>query len=103
MISTIIYENSDSCTLVERINSTVLKRSKFGLEVLSEPNIFNSTFDSIYRYSNLLLCLKSSNLKVGSLWGSKIAYLESAGLNDIYIDSAEKYKIAIFLQRNHNL
>ncbi len=93
-VTTLILNNADSSIGVEKMNQQVYKRGNNGLTPLNIFNGLNSDFDSIYREANIALALKISNMRHGSLTGSKIVHFEVDSNECYYVDSIQKLKIA---------
>jgi glycosyltransferase involved in cell wall biosynthesis len=93
-VTTLILNNADSSIGVEKMNQQVYKRGNNGLTPLNIFNGLNSNFDSIYREANIALALKISNIKNGSLRGSKIVHFEVDANECYFIDSIQKHRIA---------
>ena len=94
VISTQLYEESDSAVLVSKIRRQLLKRSRFGLENVYEPGMLSNNLDSYYLNNGGAISFSTKNLKIGSTFGSKIAYVEVDEKVDYFIDSEIKLEIA---------
>lgn len=99
LVDTMQLEDSDSSCLISRIHGTVLKRGRFGVDLQSIPGNINHFYDSFFRHTNSLFVMNVSNLRLNSLWGRSISYVESEELIDFVIDSKTKLKIAQSLHK----
>lgn len=86
LIDTLQFENSDSACLVSKIHGTILKRGRFGVDLLSTPNNVNSFYDSYFKHTNSLFALRRHNLELNSLWGRSTSYIEGPDYADLIID-----------------
>jgi glycosyltransferase involved in cell wall biosynthesis len=94
VVDTMQFEGTDSSCLVTKISGAVLKRGRFGVDLLSLPSNVNSFYESYFRHSNSLFALRADNLLKNSLWGSSTSYIEGLELSDFVIDSEVKLRIA---------
>lgn len=94
VLDTMEFEGTDSSCLVTKVNGAILKRGRFGVDLLSLPSNTNLFYESYFRHSNSVFALRASNLKKNSIWGSSISYIEGPELSDFVIDSETKLRIA---------
>jgi glycosyltransferase involved in cell wall biosynthesis len=94
VLDTLEFEGTDSSCLVTKVNGAILKRGRFGVDLLSLPSNINLFYESYFRHSNSVFALRASNLRKNSIWGSSISYIEGPELSDFVIDSEIKLRIA---------
>ncbi|MCS5707687.1 glycosyltransferase [Candidatus Berkiella cookevillensis] len=92
------YSDADSACGVQVIESTLFKRSQYGLIPLNEKKEFYSDFDIIYKDSRTCLATKNSNLIKGTLTGPSIAYFEVSTAECFFMSSERDLKIANMLE-----
>jgi hypothetical protein len=77
VLNSLAYEDSGSSCLVKEIKSTLLKRNRYGLQILNEIGIVSQNFQSHFEFSRTLLAFRSENLDLFDVWGKSISYVRA--------------------------
>lgn len=75
IVSTLILEESPSATLVSQLHGTILRKDRFGLNVVQERSFISDINDTFYSFSNTVLATRVGNILKSSMWGSVSAYV----------------------------
>lgn len=71
-LNTLLLNECDSAVGVEEIDCQLFKRSSYGLTPINRYGRFRTDFDIVYRDVLGCIALRAKNLKIGSLYGTKI-------------------------------
>ena len=87
LIHSLVYQNADSSCLVREIEGTVLKRNRYGLEMVREPGQMRHNLESIFEYSRTAMSFEACNLKLNDVWGKSISYVSADAAENLVIQS----------------
>lgn len=96
-IYTLILNDAQSSFGVEELDNTIFKRSPHGLVALNNYSKIRSEFDTLYRDSRAIMALLNSNIKRGSLSGTRIVNFVVPKKETFFIQTKEQYNIALIL------
>lgn len=96
-IYTLVINDADSAIAVEEMSSQLYKRAPHGLICLNSSGNMRSDFDTVYSEVRTSLATKNTNLKTGSLMGSKIAHFVISKEEAFFIETKRDYDIAKIL------
>ena len=92
-ISTLLLNDADSSFAVEEVECSLFKRSSNGLLPINHFGKFRSDFNVIYSDARTALATKNSNLRTGSITGSKIVNFVVHKDENFYIHSKKDIEI----------
>lgn len=98
-IYTLVLNDADSSILVGEIDAPLFERTPHGLMQINYKGFLVSDFDTIYLDTRTCLVTRNSNLKRGSLTGSKIVSITVPRDETFYISRQIDLEIADFLFR----
>lgn len=93
-ITSLAFNDADSASGVEVINTQVFRRRRYGLEPINRLGSFHTDFDIIYRDAMACLATRNRNLKNGSLTGPSIVSFEVSAPECFFMSNAHHLKIA---------
>ncbi len=93
-ITSLAFNDADSASGVEVINTQVFRRRQYGLEPINRLGSFHTDFDVIYRDAMACLATRNRNLKNGSLTGPSIVSFEVSAPECFFMSNPQHLKIA---------
>lgn len=71
-INTLLFNDADAAIAVQEIKDPMYCKSRFGYQRLNQPSLFKTDYDCFYREASVALSMKNSNIRYGSLLGSRV-------------------------------
>jgi CMP-N-acetylneuraminic acid synthetase len=93
-IFTLAMTNSDCTIAVEEVNFPIYKRNENGLELVNKRGPVSSDLGRLYREMLTVSTLKNSNVKQGSMIGSRIVNFSIPADQAYFIKSSLDLKVA---------
>jgi glycosyltransferase involved in cell wall biosynthesis len=98
-VYTLVMNGADCSIAVEEINEPLFKRMPHGLVQINSKGILTSDFDIVYGETRTCMATKNTNLKKGSLTGSKIVNFLVPKEERFFIHTESDLKIARLLKK----